>query len=117
LMPDGSNKAGTGNDKIMIGNSSGWPIILAPPNDLLGVAITEGIENGLSVYAATGLGVWAAGSASRMPALANAIPEWIDCVTVVADDDADGRKFAAELAARMLSRNIEARLIVPGAAP
>ena len=48
----------------MIGRSTGAPIVLAPLTDALGLAITEGIEDALSVHEATGLGVWAAGSAS-----------------------------------------------------
>ena len=35
--------------KIMVGPSAGLPIVLAQANDLLGLAITEGIEDGLSV--------------------------------------------------------------------
>jgi hypothetical protein len=73
LAPDGRGKAGTDTDKIMIGRSVGSPIVLAPANDLLGIAVTEGIEDALSVHLATGLGAWAAGSASRLPALAGAI--------------------------------------------
>ena len=64
LTPDGRGKAGTAADKVTIGQGSvGTPIVLAPPNDLLGLAITEGIEDGLSVHAATGMGARAAGSA------------------------------------------------------
>ena len=48
--------------------------MLAPMNDLLGLAITEGVEDALSIHAATGLGAWAAGAASRLPALADAVP-------------------------------------------
>src|SRR4051812_8295502 len=72
LKADGSGKAGLdGGDKKIIGRSAlGYPIVLAAPNDLLGLAITEGIEDGLSIHQATGLGVWAAGAASRMPGLA-----------------------------------------------
>jgi hypothetical protein len=47
--------------KIMLGPTAGLPIVLAPLNDGLGLAITEGIEDGLSVFEETGLGVWAAG--------------------------------------------------------
>lgn len=47
LAPDGSGKAGTDADKITLGSSLGSPIVLAPPNDLLGLAITEGIEDAL----------------------------------------------------------------------
>jgi hypothetical protein len=51
-----------------------------------------------------------------MPALANALPTWIDCATVIADDDTDGRRHATMLAASVQSRGIGTRLIVPGAA-
>jgi Toprim domain len=120
LLSDGSGKAvfddPDENAKIMIGFSVGSPIVLAPPNDLLGMAITEGIEDGLSVHEATGLGIWAAGSSARMPPLTTALPRWIDCVTVVADDDRDGRRFAIQLDEQIRTRGIGARLIVPRAA-
>ncbi len=116
LAPDGSGKAGTDTDKIMIGLSAGSPIVLAPPNDLFGVAITEGIEDALSVYLATGLGAWAAGSASRLPALAKVIPPYIEAITILADDDDDGRRHAGELSMRLNDRGIETRLILPNRA-
>jgi hypothetical protein len=116
LLPDGSGKAVFDDPdeqaKIMVGYSSGSPIILAPPNDLLGIVITEGIEDGLSAHEHTGLGAWAAGSASRMPALASAVPYYIDCVSVLADDDEAGRRFATELADRIRRQVIEARTII-----
>ena len=119
LRPDGSGKAVFDDPeqtaKIMIGLSMGSPIVLAPPNDLLGMAITEGIEDGLSLHQGTGLGVWVAGAASRMPALADILPAFIECTTIVADDDQDGRRFAAELAARIQGRGMEARAIIAGA--
>jgi hypothetical protein len=65
------------------------------------------------MHEATGLGVWAAGCASRLPALADAIPDFIDCVTVVVDDDADGRRHSAALAGRIRARRIEVCPIVP----
>ena len=91
----------------MIGRSAGSPIVLAPTNDLLGIAVTEGIEDGLSVHLATGLGVWAAGSASRLPALADAIPSYVECVTILVDDDKAGRRYARELAARLFDAACE----------
>jgi hypothetical protein len=119
LRPDGSGKAVFDDPeqtaKIMIGLSMGSPIVLAPPNDLLGIAITEGIEDGLSLHQDTGLGVWVAGAASRMPALADVLPAYFECTTIVADDDPDGRRFAAELAARIGGRGMEARAIIAGA--
>jgi phage/plasmid primase-like uncharacterized protein len=101
LKPDGSGKAEAEPNKIAIGAHKGLPIVLAPPNDLLGLAITEGIEDALSVHEATGLGVWAAGGAQFMPALAEAVPSYIEAVTIYADADATGRRAACELVAAL----------------
>jgi Toprim domain len=114
LLPDGSGKAGTDNDKIMIGTPRGAPIVLASPNDLNGLAITEGIEDALSLHEATGLGVWAAGSASMLPALAAVIPSYIDLVTIVSDPDQDGQRFARQLKAGLTERGIEHFMMVWG---
>jgi hypothetical protein len=46
-------------NKITVGYSAGSPIVVAPLNDLLGLVITEGIEDAISVHEATGLGAWA----------------------------------------------------------
>jgi hypothetical protein len=104
LLPDGSGKATEGPAKITLGCPKGSPIILAPPNDGLGLVITEGIEDALSAHEATGLGAWAAGSAGLMPALAAVVPAYIDCVTVLAHDDLDGARHAGELTARLRKR-------------
>jgi hypothetical protein len=109
LVPDGSDRE-RGEDaknKIFIGRSTGSPIVLAPLNDLLGLAVTEGIEDGLSVFAGTGLGVWVAGCASRMPALAERIPSFTDCITIYAHGDDAGQDGARKLAAAIKRRNIE----------
>jgi hypothetical protein len=107
LAADGSGKAGTERDKIMLGTSIGYPIVLAPPNDLLGLAIAEGIEDALSLHQATGLGAWAAGSASRLPALADAVPDYIEAVTIAADADDAGRHNAGMLRERLLAGGIK----------
>jgi hypothetical protein len=113
LAPDGSAKAGTDTDKLMIGTPRGAPIALAAVGDLLGLAITEGIEDALSVHEATGLGVWAAGAASFLPALADAVPNWIESVSIMVDDDSAGRSGSNELARRLEARKVEVRLIFP----
>lgn len=113
LAPDGRGKAGTDTDKIMIGMSVGSPIVLAPANDLLGIAVTEGIEDALSVHLATCLGAWAAGSASRLPALVEAIPSYVESVTILVDDDEDGRRHSDELATRLLGRGVQVRQCCP----
>ena len=107
LKPDGSGKAEVEPGKFMVGPSKGWPIVVAPPNDLLGLAITEGIEDALSVHQATGLGCWAAGSAGRMPALAGTMPDYIECVTIYAHADEAGQRGAEGLADGLVGRGFE----------
>jgi hypothetical protein len=112
LRADGSNKAGIAPNKIMIGAVKGSPIVLAPPNDLLGLAITEGIEDGLSVYRSTGLGVWAAGSAGFMSALADVIPSYVEAVSIYAHSDEAGQRGAQQLAARLHNRRHRAEVAI-----
>jgi Toprim domain len=95
-------------NKITVGRALGSPIIVAPPNDLLGMCVTEGIEDALSVHKATGLGAWASGGFGFMPALADAVPSYMDCVTVIGDDDDNGRRYATELGVRLKARGITA---------
>jgi putative DNA primase/helicase len=95
-----------GKTRIMLGVCKGAPITISPPNDLLGMAVTEGIEDALSVYQATGLGVWAAGAAGFMPALAPLIPAYIETITIYAHDD-NGRSHAIDLARAITARGIE----------
>ncbi|MGY3125003.1 hypothetical protein ACVWXQ_008940 [Bradyrhizobium sp. S3.14.4] len=125
LKPDGSGKAEVekpDSSKLIIGSPSveiqrggktekiGRPIVLATPTDLLGLAITEGIEDALTVHQALGLGAWAAGSAPHLGKLGEAVPGYIDAVTIFADADADhqGERAATRLASRLRERGIEA---------
>ena len=110
LRPDGSGKAGTDRDKIMIGPSMGQPIVLAPCNDLLGLAIAEGIEDALTVHELTGLGAWAAGSAGRMPALVAAVPDYVEAVTIMVDANDSGIKNSAKLAVLLEQRGVSVDL-------
>jgi len=114
LKPDGSGKAAGVESKSIVGKgATGWPICLAPVNDLLGLAITEGIEDALSIHEATGVGAWAAGCANRLPALATNVPAYIDTVTVSADDDEVGTRNALQLRDRLRARglHVETRTI------
>jgi hypothetical protein len=106
LRADGSGKANTYPEKLTVGQPSGRPIVIAPPNDLLGMAITEGIEDALSVHEATGLGAWAAGSAVYMPALADVVPNYIEGVTIYGHNDG-GRHYALQLAEMLHQRGVE----------
>jgi hypothetical protein len=98
---------------VGIGRPSGCPIALAPPNDLLGLVIAEGIEDALSAREATGLGAWAAGSASFMPALAATIPSYIESLSILVDDNAAGWKNSTALRDGLLARRegLEIKLI------
>jgi hypothetical protein len=96
LAADGSAKVGDPS-KIIIGRCLGSPIVLSALNDNLGLAITEGIEDGLSIFESTGLGVWAAGAAGRMPALAPTVPQYVNAVSIIADADEAGQRGAHEL--------------------
>ena len=107
LKSDGSGKADTNPNKIIVGSPVARPIIIAPPNDLLGLAITEGIEDALTAHVATGLGAWAAGAAGFLPKLANAVPSYIECVTIFAHADKAGEEGARKLAAALHQRGIE----------
>src|SRR5262249_49389114 len=113
-----SGKANIAPNKIMVASPAGTPIAVAAMNDSLwGLAITEGIEDALSIHHATGLGAWAAGSAPHMSKLATAIvraePE---CIHIFADGDEAGQRHARELAAELktlmarLELDIEIRL-------
>ena len=116
LKPDGSGKADVEPVKIIVGRGAlGSPIVLAPVTDGLGLAITEGNEDGLSIHAVTGLGVRAAGSAGRMPALAEPIPSYVECIIIFAQDDPAGRRGAADLAARLQACRVEVILKLPPA--
>ena len=110
LRPDGRGKAAVNPAKIMVGRSKGKPIAVAPIGDGLGLTIAEGIEDALSAHLMTGLGAWAAGSAGRMPALAEAVPAYTEIVTIIADDDDAGRGGAEGLAKRLAARGIEVTL-------
>jgi hypothetical protein len=106
LKSDGSGKAHVPKAKLMVGSPGELPIVIAPPNDLLAPAITEGIEDALSVHQATGLGAWAAGAAGRMPGLARLLPSYIESVTIYAHvGDRAGRDGAQGLAEALDRRN------------
>jgi hypothetical protein len=119
LKPDGSDKADVAEDesaKLTVGLDNRAPIWLAAINDGLGLVIAEGIEDALSAHETTGLGVWAAGTGNRLPAMADYVPAHVECVSILVDKDADrtGEKYSTELAELLVARNIEVRLARSG---
>jgi hypothetical protein len=77
LKPDGSGKADVEPKKITLGQCVGWPIVLAPPSDMMALTIAEGVEDALTAHVATGRGAWASGGAGRLPALADKVPSYM----------------------------------------
>jgi|HubBroStandDraft_4_1064222.scaffolds.fasta_scaffold14752_5 hypothetical protein len=110
LAADGSAKVGDPS-KIIIGRCLGAPIVLSALNDNFGLAITEGIEDGLSIFESTGLGVWAAGAAGRMPALAQSVPQYVDAVSIIADADEAGQRGARELGSLLHRRGLQVGIV------
>lgn len=53
------------------------------------------------------LGAWAAGSATFLPYLADAVPGCVEAVTICADEDPAGQRGADELARSLLGRGFE----------
>ena len=114
LKPDGNGKADVPRSEVRRSIAGhGWPIELAPVDDGGGLAIGEGIETMLSVAQVTGLGAWAAGAASWLPALADRVPPYVEAVTVYAEDDA-GRRHAERLAERLDARGFEVSIAEVG---
>ncbi len=110
LAADGGAKVGDPS-KIIVGRCLGSPIVLSALNDNLGLAITEGIEDGLSIFESTGLGVWAAGAAGRMPALAQTVPQYVDAVSIIADADEAGQRGARELGSLLHHRGLRVAIV------
>jgi hypothetical protein len=110
---DGRAKAGTAADKITIGKDHTMPVVLMPPTDMMSIVIAEGIEDAMSAGSVLSMGAWAAGSAGRLPGVAEHIPDWIEAVTVMVDDDRDGKgeRNSGELARELTNRGIEACLV------
>lgn len=95
LKPDGSGKAGSEKDKIMLGHgTAGQPIIVAVHDDRTELVIAEGIEDTASMSVATGWTSWAAGAAERIP---QCVPEeGHGPIYLCIDDDQAGRRALAK---------------------
>jgi hypothetical protein len=112
LKPDGSGKANVtdGVVKRHVGAHTGLPIVVSPINDGLGLSIHEGVEDALSAFEATGLGCWASGGAAFLAALTDAVPGYVECITIAEHNDAAGQAGAYELARRLAERGVNVLL-------
>jgi phage/plasmid primase-like uncharacterized protein len=113
ILPDGRGKAPVSPDKAMLGPVRGGAVRLAAAGPVL--AVTEGIETGLSIMLATGLPTWAAVSAGGMETLVLPLLPASAELVICADHDASGRgQRAAEiLAERALVEGRRAKIALP----
>jgi hypothetical protein len=114
LKSDGSGKADVELKKMTLGQCVGYPIVLAPPSDMMALTIAEGVEDALSNHIISGRGAWASGGADRMPALADKVPNYIESVTILVDDNEAGRRGSEGLARRLHARVVEVLMLPSG---
>lgn len=117
LRPDGGGKADMpdGDDpKRMLGTAKGCAVKLSPDEEVTqGLAITEGIETGLSIYALGIRPVWCVGSAGNIQYFP--VLEGIKSLTIYADHDTNhaGQRAAIACAKRWRDAGRECRIIQP----
>jgi len=111
LAKDGQGKAFVEPVKMMLGQCAGGALRLARAGSVL--AVTEGIETGLSVLEATGLPTWAGLSAGGIAALALPALPLAAQVTVFADHDRAGIDAAERAALRWHHQGRSVRLALP----
>jgi hypothetical protein len=115
LDPTGMSRLKLDDAKIIVGHGGlGFPVPVTPINDGLGLLVTEGIENALSLGLSLSLGAWAACSHTRMPALASAVPSYLEAITIVADPEPAARASATALAEKLRRRGFIVTLKVMG---
>ena len=111
LLPDGSGKADVNPAKMSLGPMAGGAVRLGSPAAKM--AISEGIEDGMTLLQETGMSVWAATSASAMRSIV--LPELPMAAEVVicADPDPDGQRAAAAAAERWAYEGRVVRVAIP----
>lgn len=107
----GTDKAPVSPNRMMLGPVQGGAVRLCQHGPAL--AVTEGIETGLSVMMETGLPVWAALSARGIETLI--LPPGVREVTICADNDESGRgqQAAERAAARWTAQGRTVRIALP----
>jgi hypothetical protein len=88
--------------------------VLEPVGDGLGVVVTELIEDGVAAHEATGLATIVAGGAATMATLADCVPSWAECASILPGPGKKSLAAARILARQLMARGIEVRLIERG---
>lgn len=108
LTPESQKISGDGiKARLFFGAVKGAAMRLAPVRDR--VALTEGMEDALSIMQATPWPCWATGSASNIPDL----PETIREVLLCPDNDTAGNAWAEKAAARYTAEGRVVRIAMP----
>ena len=111
LLPDGDGKAMIEPNKMTLGPVAGGAVRLAPAGETL--AISEGIETGLSVLVATGIPTWAALSAGGIKTLVLPPLPIAAEIVIAADHDPVGLSAAYNAAERWHSEGRRVRIAAP----
>jgi len=111
LRPDGFAKADVDPDKMSLGPIRGGAVRLGPLAPKM--AVTEGIEDGMTIFQETAMSVWAATSAPAMRSMVlPALPMAAE-VVVCSDPDSDGQTAAMAAAERWVSEGRSVSNAVP----
>jgi hypothetical protein len=111
LHSDGSGKAPVEPSKMTLGATGGGAVRLAPAGPAL--AVSEGIETGLSVMAATGMPTWTGLSAGGIRTLVLPRLPLARTVTIAADSDPVGIEAAYGAAYRWQAEGRLVRIALP----
>ena len=113
IAADGKEKSSMEPPKMTLAEVGGYATHLAPAGETL--AVTEGIETGLSVQQATGIPTWAALSAGGISGLILPPLPLAREVLICADHDANGvgQRAADHAAARWLNKGRRVRIALP----
>ncbi len=110
LRADGMQKAPVSNNKMSLGKCNGGAVWLAPWGEEE-IAISEGIEDGLTVQQQAGLPTAACCGTSGLISLV--LPDAVKSVLIAADNDEPGQKVAARAAARFRKEGRQVRIATP----
>ncbi|MBY0404186.1 MAG: toprim domain-containing protein [Cyanobacteria bacterium] len=114
LRFDGKGKADVEPAKMMLGKVQGGSVHLSEPLEEV-LAVTEGVETGLSVQQVTGLSVWAALSTGGLKSLL--LPDSIKRVIIFCDNDSTqgnpGIQAAQVAAKRWWAEGLKVELRIP----
>ncbi|MDR3404766.1 MAG: toprim domain-containing protein [Chthoniobacter sp.] len=111
LNTDGSGKAPVEPAKMTLGSLRGYSCHLGNVGEEL--AISEGIETGLSFQLASGIPTWAALSTGGMRALLLPPMPLASFVTIAADADEQGLSAAEAAASRWRLEGRHVRIVTP----